>query len=241
MHTFLQGLVKTLWYHNWVRGGHAKAAKYKIPPILLKVTDHVNTKIASNFLKLATVIKIYTHRQISETELDWADRLYKDFFEEYVEIYGEINVTPTFHWVTHMAAQVRCFGPAQGFWTFLFEHLNKVLKTIRTNRRKRGGVELTFAQEFKRELSISRLTTVLLTQWQDFLARLIAQEMDKQLRDLAHKGTLTSMAAEADEDADLHNRARWQPIGKPERVYLDNGTQQHLLAWYCEKMPNLPL
>ncbi|KZT60353.1 hypothetical protein CALCODRAFT_533217, partial [Calocera cornea HHB12733] len=137
---------------------------------------------AQNYLKFATVLKVYMRREISERDIERASRVYLDFFEEYVkvrscvrpqhitddvmccrtihptpthhllQIYGVSNVTPTFHWVTHMPAQIRRYGPVHSFWTFLFERLNKVLKAINTSGHKGGVVEVTFAREFKHEI-----------------------------------------------------------------------------------------
>ncbi|EJU01959.1 hypothetical protein DACRYDRAFT_52480, partial [Dacryopinax primogenitus] len=74
-------------------------------------------------------------------------------------IYGKPNVTPTFHWFVHMAVQLQSYGPPHCFWTFLFERLNKVLKTIETNGHKGGAIKLTFAREFKREMSLSQIVS----------------------------------------------------------------------------------
>ncbi|KZT50540.1 hypothetical protein CALCODRAFT_444472 [Calocera cornea HHB12733] len=257
MHTFLQGLMKTQWYHNWVLGGkdkvrvlragteagarreldeiHAMLATFEmpvsyarlpsqvgepaggsltsdewralavlygpaavraflllpvpaltirqIPPVLLKAAreqpatrgrsqadgrapvpkPRVHPNAASNYLKLAAVLKIFMRRELLEPELERARGLYLEYFEEYHQIYGAQNVTPTFHWVTHMGDQVRRYGPVHGFWTFLFERLNKVLKTCQTNGHKGGAVELTFAREFKREMVLVRMVSTVLS------------------------------------------------------------------------------
>ncbi|KZT50768.1 hypothetical protein CALCODRAFT_431402, partial [Calocera cornea HHB12733] len=75
------------------------------------------------------------------------------------QIYGSENVTPTFHWIMHMGDQIRRFGPVHGFWTYLFERLNKLLKGFTTNGHKSGVMEVTFARELKREMSLSRLVS----------------------------------------------------------------------------------
>ncbi|KZO98187.1 hypothetical protein CALVIDRAFT_479145, partial [Calocera viscosa TUFC12733] len=119
----------------------------------------VHPDAAQNYLKFATVLKIYMRREITERDLERASRLYLDFFEEFVKIYGASNVTPTFHWITHMAAQIRRYGPVHGFWTFVFERLNKFLKAFNTSGHKGGVVEVTFAREFKREISLTRMVS----------------------------------------------------------------------------------
>ncbi|KZT51759.1 hypothetical protein CALCODRAFT_442628, partial [Calocera cornea HHB12733] len=127
---------------------HAEEQLPESPP----PRPRVHSDAAQNYLKFATVLKIYMRREISERDIERASRVYLDFFEEYVKIYGSSNVTPTFHWVTHMPAQIRRYGPVHSFWTFLFERLNKVLKAINTSGHKGGAVEVTFAREFKREI-----------------------------------------------------------------------------------------
>ncbi|EJU01672.1 hypothetical protein DACRYDRAFT_16285 [Dacryopinax primogenitus] len=241
MHLFLPGMMKTVWYNNWVLGGKEKNKVLRgateagtrreldeihdvlatigypaggsltsdewralgvlygpaaIPPVLLKTADPVHPSAARNYLKLATAIKIYLRREITESDL----------VSHSVQIYGEANVTPTFHWITHMAEQIRCFGPVHGFWTFLFERLNKVLKGYETNGHKGGEAELTFAREFKRETGLSRLNTILAGQSQDPLARLLAVELQRRSRDIARIGMLAAMTAEAQDEAAAQSR-----------------------------------
>lgn len=48
-----------------------------------------------------------------------------------------------------------------GFWTFLFERLNKVLKSYKTNNHSGGELETTFFREFHRTVATSRMVTSL--------------------------------------------------------------------------------
>ncbi|KZT59545.1 hypothetical protein CALCODRAFT_536392 [Calocera cornea HHB12733] len=167
MHTFLQGLMKTQWYHMWVLGGkdkvkvlragteagvkreldeiHAGLATFEmpvssarlpsqvgepaggsltsdewralgvlygpaaIPPVLLKAAQEqpkptrrnrtqaegpapkprVHPDAASNYLKLAAVLKIFLRRELRDTELVRGTEL----FLEYVEEYGQVRQT----------------------------------------------------------------------------------------------------------------------------------------------------
>lgn len=57
----------------------------------------------------------------------------------------------------HTPECIRDFGPLHGFWTFLFERLNKVLKGYSTNNHSGGEVEATFFREFHRSVLTSRL------------------------------------------------------------------------------------
>ncbi|EJU01955.1 hypothetical protein DACRYDRAFT_15916 [Dacryopinax primogenitus] len=133
---------------------------------------------------------IYTRHEVNDHKLARAVHLYWEYFEEFVEIYGLVNTTPTFHWVTHMDKQIQWLGPVHGFWTFLFEHLNKILKDFKTNGHKGGSLEITFAREFKWEMGLAQLT-------KDALARLIATELQKCSHDITCTGTLATFAAQS--------------------------------------------
>jgi hypothetical protein len=59
--------------------------------------------------------------------------------------------------VTHVANCARNFGPLNNFWTFLFKHLNRVLKSFNTNNHGQGELEMTFFSEFQKTCHTSRL------------------------------------------------------------------------------------
>ncbi|KAJ7669695.1 hypothetical protein B0H17DRAFT_949139, partial [Mycena rosella] len=63
-------------------------------------------------------------------------------------------VKPNFHYVTHIFQIIRDFGPVYGFWTFLFERLNKLLKSYDTNNHGDGELEVTFFREFHRDANL---------------------------------------------------------------------------------------
>lgn len=52
---------------------------------------------------------------------------------------------------------VRNYGPLREFWTFLFERLNKVLKSYKTPNHAGGELETSFFREFMRTVQQSRL------------------------------------------------------------------------------------
>ncbi|EJU03312.1 hypothetical protein DACRYDRAFT_115499 [Dacryopinax primogenitus] len=299
MHTFLQGLTKTLWYHVWIKGGKnetkilrevtkggtrreideihdvlvtfempvwfarlPKQVGYPgggsltsdewkcllilygpaaIPPILCKVG---HPEMAANYLTLAAALKIFMRREITESELLRAKELYAQFFQGFVQIYGAENATPTMHWVTHMPEQIRRYGPIHGFWTFLFERLNKVLKNVPTNGHKGGTIEISFARAFKREMSLARMNTVLAAQHQDPLARFYATELHAQTGELARTGTLTAMAVEAEDLAQrrsMHKSCIPIGTGKEPDLMLSPAQQEQELDWYCRVYPSLAI
>ncbi|KAG2059487.1 hypothetical protein BDR06DRAFT_967985 [Suillus hirtellus] len=87
----------------------------------------------ANFLKLCAALHILSKCSLCDQDL-----------------YGSGLVKPDHHFVTHVGACVRNFGPLHDFWTFLFEHLNKLLKSYKTNNHSNGALEMTFFMEFHR-------------------------------------------------------------------------------------------
>ncbi|KZT54921.1 hypothetical protein CALCODRAFT_510434 [Calocera cornea HHB12733] len=210
-----------------------------IPPVLIAAG---HSAAARNYLKLAASIKIFMRREITQAELERAEDLYRQFLREYVEIYGAENVTPTFHWILHMAAQIRRFGPVHGFWTYLFERLNKLLKGFATNGHKGGAMEVTFARELKREISLSRLNHVLSSQREDPLARLLASELQKSPGDLSRTGTLAAIAAEAQDLVQIQGGSQpCLPAGRERNLVLEHELQHRLLDWYRRVHPQLSI
>ncbi|KAH9947414.1 hypothetical protein B0H21DRAFT_692092, partial [Amylocystis lapponica] len=69
------------------------------------------------------------------------------------------NVKPNFHYMTHIFDQIEDYGPVYGFWTFLTERLNKVLKSYATNNHAGGEIEVTFFRAFSRDVRLRRLVS----------------------------------------------------------------------------------
>ena len=63
---------------------------------------------------------------------------------------------PNHHYATHTAEFIRDFGPATGFWSFIFERLNKVLKGMNHNNHGNGVIEATFLKQFISAQKVSR-------------------------------------------------------------------------------------
>jgi hypothetical protein len=66
-------------------------------------------------------------------------------------------IKPNHHYAVHTAEFIRDFGPIYGFWTFLFEHLNKVLKSYKSNNHGRGQIEASFFREFHHTIHVSQI------------------------------------------------------------------------------------
>ncbi|KAJ7870113.1 hypothetical protein B0H14DRAFT_2345831, partial [Mycena olivaceomarginata] len=63
-------------------------------------------------------------------------------------LYGMDKMKPNHHWAVHVPNQVLDFGPIYGFWAFLPERLNKVLKNLNTNNWGGGLLEVSMMREF---------------------------------------------------------------------------------------------
>ncbi|KAJ7143704.1 hypothetical protein C8R44DRAFT_724739 [Mycena epipterygia] len=110
-----------------------------------------------NFLKLCTALKVFVQDTILEAELIDADKLIREYGLELVDLYGPEVIRPNHHYATHTAQNVRNYGPLREFWTFLFERLNKVLKSYKTPNHAGGKLEASFFREFQRTVQQSRL------------------------------------------------------------------------------------
>ncbi len=63
---------------------------------------------------------------------------------------------PNHHYATHTAEFICDFGPVAGFWSFIFEHLNKVLKGMNHNNHGYGVIKATFLKQFISAQKVSR-------------------------------------------------------------------------------------
>ncbi|KAJ7170889.1 hypothetical protein C8R43DRAFT_1120617 [Mycena crocata] len=111
----------------------------------------------ANFLKLCTAIKILVLDTITENSLQSSDELLRAYCQELVDLYGSEVIHPNHHYATHTSRCVCNYGPLREFWTFLFECLNKVLKSYKTPNHAGGELEASFFREFQRTVQNSRL------------------------------------------------------------------------------------
>jgi hypothetical protein len=63
------------------------------------------------------------------------------------------------HWVTHIFVQLSDYGPVYGFWTFLFERLNKLLKSYSTNHGA-GELEVSFFRAFEKDRELRTMVRI---------------------------------------------------------------------------------
>ncbi|KAI6020536.1 hypothetical protein EDC04DRAFT_2901678 [Pisolithus marmoratus] len=102
----------------------------------------------SNFLKLCAAICLLIKNTVTDQEVSSVDTLLREYCMELIQLYGSGCLKPNHHYATHVSQYIRNFSPLSGFWTFLFERLNKILKSFKMNNHGDGELETTFFNEF---------------------------------------------------------------------------------------------
>ena len=69
------------------------------------------------------------------------------------------HIKPNHHYAVHAAEFIHDFGPMYSFWTFLFEQLNKVLKSYKSNNHGNGELEASFFHEFHHMVPVSQIVS----------------------------------------------------------------------------------
>ncbi|KAJ3500582.1 hypothetical protein NLJ89_g9730 [Agrocybe chaxingu] len=190
-------------------------ARDEATPINLRPED------PGNFLKLCMAIQLLVQRRITEEDLKQADSLLRGYCAELVKLYGDAVIRPNHHYAIHTPDSVRDYGPLHKFWTFLFERLNKVLKSYKTNNHGRGEIETSFFREFHRTVQETRLVAQAATSPDENLRR-IAGALYKASAD--DRGTVQALAQELDEAQETGGiqfqlSARSQTMGMPDDLY----------------------
>lgn len=147
----------------------------------------------ANFLKLSMAIRILIKRTITDDDIDEAHRLLCEYNVELIKLYGSGVIKPNHHYSIHIADCVRNFGPLHDFWTFLFERLNKVLKSFKANNHANGEIETTFFKEFHRMCETSRVICALRANPVKSLSSDAARIMQKATHE--ERGTVAGLAA----------------------------------------------
>ncbi|KAH9928238.1 hypothetical protein B0H21DRAFT_712161 [Amylocystis lapponica] len=106
-------------------------------PATPKPQPRMHAQDADNFLSLASALKILMARSIAKADLPRARQLLQDYLLGFMKIDD--------------------YGPVYGFWTFLTERLNKVLKSYSTNNHDGGELEVTFFRAFSRDVRLRTL------------------------------------------------------------------------------------
>ncbi|THU96176.1 hypothetical protein K435DRAFT_819510 [Dendrothele bispora CBS 962.96] len=115
----------------------------------------------ANFFKLSSALKLLLSRKLYSSDILEFERLIRDYNCELIRLYGKNVLRPNHHYAIHIADCVRDFGPLRGFWTFLFERINKVLKSYNSANHSSGELETSFFREFHRTVQQARVMNLM--------------------------------------------------------------------------------
>ncbi|KIK79758.1 hypothetical protein PAXRUDRAFT_28329 [Paxillus rubicundulus Ve08.2h10] len=116
----------------------------------------------ANFLKLSAALHLLIKCKLMDEDIDRADKLIREYGVELITLYRSAVIKPNHHYAMHVGNCAWNFGPLHDFWTFLYEQLNKVLKSLKTNNHVNSELETTFFKEFQRTCQLGKLTYTLL-------------------------------------------------------------------------------
>ncbi|KAH9924357.1 hypothetical protein B0H21DRAFT_712451, partial [Amylocystis lapponica] len=189
-----------------------------------------------NFLKLSEALRILMDDILTSADIDHADRLLREYNTELITLYGASCIRPNHHYSIHTADFVRDFGPLHDFWSFLFERLNKLLKSYNTNNHGDGALETTFFAEFHRTSASSRVVTLMAHQMPDQpLVQRLGQVMLKATHDA--RGTVAGLASWAKEtDKDLDQAHEIKKFSSETYRILLRFLQQRYPDWHLHSM-----
>ncbi|GJE84480.1 hypothetical protein PsYK624_005560 [Phanerochaete sordida] len=205
-----------------------------------KPTPRMQSQDADNFLSLAAAMKILLARTIDVKDLPRARELLQDYLDGFLKMHPD-HVKPNHHYVTHTFDQIPDYGPVYGFWTYLFERLNKVLKGFSVNGHAGGELEVTFFRQFHRQ---AKLQSMLENLAQVSVDGDEAAIEDRAVREAARilmktdndtRGTVADLAQQT---SDLANQFSVEfELGPGRRSNLNLGEQNGLLEYYTIKYP----
>ncbi|KAJ7434858.1 hypothetical protein FB451DRAFT_1466078 [Mycena latifolia] len=193
--------------------------------------------------KFSACMKILLAGTIDVQALPRAQQLLEDYLAGFLENHPDL-VKPNFHYITHIFQIIRDFGPVYGFWTFLFERLNKLLKSYDTNNHGDGELEVTFFREFHRDANLREVVRKLAKksgivglspeeQCVAESARMILQT------DGETRGTVAAMACEIEQlSSDLGTPFS---MGMAVSKELPVPLQRDILQYYRTTYPTIPI
>ncbi|KIN93403.1 hypothetical protein M404DRAFT_171305 [Pisolithus tinctorius Marx 270] len=153
----------------------------------------LHPKEPANFLKLSMAICILIKRTITNHDIDTTDDLLREYGRELIKLYGSAVMKPNHHYATHVGDCACNFGPLHDFWMFLFERLNKILKSFKANNHANGELESTFFKEFHRTCETSRVIYTMRTNPAKSLQSEAARIMQKVTHE--ERGTIAGLVA----------------------------------------------
>ncbi|KAG0700531.1 hypothetical protein DFH29DRAFT_1001034 [Suillus ampliporus] len=194
-----------------------------------------------NFLKLSAALHIIVQHQISDQDIENVDRLLREYTSGLICLYGSSSIKPNHHYATHVSECARNFGPLHDFWMFLFECLNKVLKSYKTNNHGNGELETTFFHEFQRTCQTNRMTYTLVQLPKDSLPSAVADIMIKASNE--EQGMVAGLAALSKDLDDVVTDADQVYMLSPRHHLKDLSTDTYrlLAETLCLQFPLTPV
>ena len=110
-----------------------------------------------SFITLCVAIRLLSKTSVKERDISEASVLINEFFENFVEIYGENSQSFNFHTMRHICEQVKRNGPLWSFSAFCFESANHCLLSAVQGTVK--GPEAIVEQFLKHQASFGKITT----------------------------------------------------------------------------------
>ncbi|CDO71994.1 hypothetical protein BN946_scf184943.g29 [Trametes cinnabarina] len=197
-------------------------------------TSNLHERDLANFLKLCKALRLFLSDSITDQQLELADCLLREYCAELVELYGADVIRPNHHYATHTAEFVRDYGPLRGYWTFIFERLNKILKSFRTNNHEGGEIEVTFFREFHRAANLNRVLAEGLRQPAESVFHQTCRHMQEATSNM--RGTLQQLVDEL-EEAYYDDNVLLSFSPRAARARLDEDVYYTLLTYLQTRHP----
>ncbi|OBZ79611.1 hypothetical protein A0H81_00065 [Grifola frondosa] len=160
----------------------------------------------ANFLMLSEALHLLCQDEISVNSIMKADTLLRQYCADLIKLYGTAAIRPNHYYATHITEFILDYGPLHTFWSFLFERLNKLLKSYNTNNHGDGELETTFFTEFHRTCQVSRVIYNMANKVTGSpQTSKLAKLMLKTTQD--DRGTVAGLVAWVDEVDKAHNEA----------------------------------
>lgn len=98
---------------------------------------------------------------ISKEQIKQGELLAFKYSKAMHELYPSLTASPNFHQVTHIARNIRQYGPVYGIWCYAGERLNKWLKNLNTNHHE-TSTATTMMRMFNKGCAIGPLYEALM-------------------------------------------------------------------------------
>ncbi|KAI0309474.1 hypothetical protein OF83DRAFT_1158491, partial [Amylostereum chailletii] len=144
-------------------------------------------------LLLATAIKVLLAYSQTDTTIKRGEELLTAYLLLYKKIHTTDSMKPNHHFAGHIGDQIRDYGPVPGFWAFLTERLNKILKGFNLNNWSGGQMEITMMRSMSREVRLKDLV-VALNNSDDTTSKVVAERLLGTTSDVEVRGTVQDLA-----------------------------------------------